>query len=140
MTLSTQTPPSNSSQLALDYASVSSPLPSEYVAHLDCLLPILILILINSENPPSPIFYDNSNTASLEYSGTWTNGTMNGVPNVTISAPFKQTTSQGASVSLSFGNATAVAVKGMTGLINGLYSVVSHLKPIPFPSSSLCNS
>lgn len=33
VTLTTQTPPSNTSQLALDSASVSSTLPSEYVAH-----------------------------------------------------------------------------------------------------------
>lgn len=51
---------------------------------------------------------------------------MNGVPNVTVSAPFKQTTSRGATVSLSFANASAVAVKGMTGSANGMYSVVSY--------------
>ncbi|KAF9469691.1 hypothetical protein BDZ94DRAFT_1243030 [Collybia nuda] len=104
VTLSAQTPPLNSSLLALDFASISSSLRRD-------------------ENPPSPIFYDSSNTVSLQYSGTWTTGNMNGVPNTTVSTPFQQTTSQGATVALSFTGGVAVAVKGMTGSTNGLYSV-----------------
>jgi hypothetical protein len=78
----------------------------------------------NSENPPSPLFYDNSDTASLSYSGAWSIDTVNGVPNSTIPTPFHATTESGASVSLSFTGGTAVMVKGMVGSENGLYSVV----------------
>ncbi|KAF5385301.1 hypothetical protein D9615_001171 [Tricholomella constricta] len=95
----------NSTQtLAFDFAVVSAPLE-------------------NDENYPSPLFYDSSDAAFLRYSGAWTSGLQDGVPNATISAPFQTTTAIGASVSFSFTGGTALAVKGLTGSENGMYSV-----------------
>ncbi|KAG5639553.1 hypothetical protein H0H81_012224 [Sphagnurus paluster] len=83
--------------------------------------------LSSDENPPSPLFFDNSNTA-VQYNGSWTAVTQNGVPNGTVSAPFRKTTEVGASVSLSFSGASAVVVKGPVSSESGLYSV-SERKP-----------
>jgi hypothetical protein len=90
-----------------------------------------------SENAPSPLFYDSSNTASLLYSGAWTAGMQDGIPNATVSAPFRKTTEAGASVSFSFTGANAVAVKGFTSSENGMYSVVSSLAIFGFEESGL---
>lgn len=103
MTLSVLPSNSNTS-LSFDSVIVSSPLGSD-------------------QNPPSPRFYDNSDTASLFYSGAWSINNVNGVPNSTISAPFHVTTESGASASLSFTGGIAVVVRGMMGSENGLYSV-----------------
>lgn len=97
-------PTTNTTQmLGFDFAIASIPLSSD-------------------ENPPSPLFFDNSNTA-VQYNGSWTAVTQNGVPNGTVSAPFRKTTEVGASVSLSFSGASAVVVKGPVSSESGLYSV-----------------
>ncbi|KAG5731039.1 hypothetical protein E4T56_gene15573 [Termitomyces sp. T112] len=79
--------------------------------------------LENDENPPSPAFYDSTDTKSFVYSGIWTPTTQVGVPNATVTSPFYQTTQVNATVSFSFSGANAVAVKGLASSENGLYSV-----------------
>ncbi|RDB28438.1 hypothetical protein Hypma_015958 [Hypsizygus marmoreus] len=109
--------PNTSQSLALDFAVVSTPLDSD-------------------ENPPSPLFYDASNTATLVYSGVWTSGVQKGVPNATVSAPFQVTTENGATASLSFTGGNAVAVKGLLGSANGIYSVTMDGSTNTFNGSS----
>ncbi|GLB35761.1 hypothetical protein LshimejAT787_0300490 [Lyophyllum shimeji] len=104
--------------LAFDFAVASIPLDSD-------------------ENPPSPLFYASSDTASLLYSGAWTAGQQDGVPNATTSAPYHQTGQVGASVSFSFTGANAVAVKGLVTSDNGVYSVTMDGSTSTFNGSSL---
>jgi hypothetical protein len=78
----------------------------------------------SSEKKPTQAFYDNSDSA-LSYSGQWSNNTVQGIPNSTVTAPFHQTVDEGASVRMNFSNASAVALYGSTNFGHELYSIVS---------------
>ncbi|KAJ6498542.1 hypothetical protein C8R47DRAFT_1068816 [Mycena vitilis] len=62
-------------------------------------------------------------SSSLTYSGTWTNNTLQGIPNNTVTAPFHQTVDAGNSVRMNFSGAVAAALYATTNFGHGLYSV-----------------
>ncbi|KAJ6551179.1 hypothetical protein B0H19DRAFT_163324 [Mycena capillaripes] len=71
---------------------------------------------------PTQKFYDNTASA-LSYSGQWTNSTVQGIPNNTVTAPFHQTVDAGASVSMNISSAAAVALYASTNFGHDLFSV-----------------
>ncbi|KAF8079037.1 hypothetical protein FPV67DRAFT_92828 [Lyophyllum atratum] len=128
----------NSTQtLAFDFAIASTTLANGYFVPPLVRPLFLIMSWKISENPPSPLFHDSSNTASFLYSGAWAAGMQDGVPNATVSAPFQKTAEVGASVSFSFTGANAVAVKGLASSENGMYSVSLDGSAATYNGSSL---
>ncbi|KAJ7755055.1 hypothetical protein DFH07DRAFT_822744 [Mycena maculata] len=100
----TARPSESSEQLAFDRAVVSAP-------------------LINNQTP-TEAFYDNSDTATLTYTGDWSVASAPGIPNATISAPWHETLAQGANVAMDIGvGAVGVSLYGMANWGNWLYTV-----------------
>ncbi|KAJ7770290.1 hypothetical protein DFH07DRAFT_768798 [Mycena maculata] len=78
--------------------------------------------IVSTVGNPAQVFYDNSNSA-LAYSGQWTSQTVQGIPNSSVSVPFHQTLNTGASVTMNFANAVALALYASVNFGHGLYSV-----------------
>ncbi|KAJ7705610.1 hypothetical protein B0H17DRAFT_672082 [Mycena rosella] len=86
--------------------------------------------------PPVEAFYDNSNSA-LKYTGRWTNMTVTGIPNATVTAPFHRALEAGASVTMNFSNAVAIALYASTNTGHALYSVsIDNVVPQVYNAST----
>ncbi|KAJ6598214.1 hypothetical protein DFH09DRAFT_55045 [Mycena vulgaris] len=82
-------------------------------------------------------FYDNSDSA-LSYPGSWENKTINGIPNVTVTAPFHLSSGLGSSVTMNFTSAVAIALYGSTTVGHVLYSVsIDNEAPRIYNASSV---
>ncbi|KAJ7024352.1 hypothetical protein C8F04DRAFT_1401156 [Mycena alexandri] len=113
----TAKPSSSSQQLAFDRAIISTP-------------------LINNQIP-SELFYDNTDTTIFKYTGDWSSGTGPGIPNSTVTHPFRQTLAQGSSVELDIDiGAVAVALWGVGNWGNGLYNVTLDGSEITYNGST----
>ncbi|KAJ6528001.1 hypothetical protein DFH09DRAFT_1186236 [Mycena vulgaris] len=71
---------------------------------------------------PSPVFYDNTDSR-LSYSGTWKAASAPGIPNATVTHPYKQTSTAGSSVSFNFTGAVGVALHGPVNWGDWVYTV-----------------
>ncbi|KAJ7097600.1 hypothetical protein C8R44DRAFT_748331 [Mycena epipterygia] len=95
------------------------------------------VVSISDRNSPSETFYDNSDSA-LVYSGQWSNTTVQGIPNATVTAPLHQTHAAGSSVTMNFSSAVAVALNASTNFGHGLYSVsIDNGEPQIYNASTL---
>ncbi|KAF7303015.1 hypothetical protein MKEN_01264500 [Mycena kentingensis (nom. inval.)] len=74
-------------------------------------------------NPPTELFYDNSDTSIFKYSGNWTTRNAEGIPNATVSHSWQGTDVAGSSVSMEFSGAVAVALRGMANYGGWVYTV-----------------
>ncbi|KAJ7469593.1 hypothetical protein FB451DRAFT_1476458, partial [Mycena latifolia] len=84
---------------------------------------------------PMPAFYDNTD-ARLAYSGTWKDVSAPGIPNATVTHPFKQTTTGGSSVSMNFTGAVGVAIDGPVNWGDWVYSVALDGKKTSYNAST----
>ncbi|KAF7302161.1 hypothetical protein MIND_00783000 [Mycena indigotica] len=75
------------------------------------------------DNPPAELFYDNSDSSALKYSGNWSTQSAAGIPNATVSHPWQQTTDKVASVSMVVSNAVGVSIYGMANWGGWVYTV-----------------
>ncbi|TFK56460.1 hypothetical protein OE88DRAFT_1729957 [Heliocybe sulcata] len=66
---------------------------------------------------------DNSNMTTLQYYGNWSVNTDHQIPSAQHPAPYHETKSEGAGVSITFSGASAVAVNGTRNYGNWVYSV-----------------
>ncbi|KAJ7779190.1 hypothetical protein B0H16DRAFT_808419 [Mycena metata] len=81
------------------------------------------VVSTSDQTSPTQVFWDNTNPA-VEYLGQWTNSTVQGIPNSSVTAPFHQTLDVGASAKMNFSDAVAIAVYASTNYGHQLYSVV----------------
>ncbi|KAJ7040975.1 hypothetical protein C8F04DRAFT_1081231 [Mycena alexandri] len=81
------------------------------------------VVSTSDQTPPTQVFWDNTNPAVV-YLGQWTNSTIQGIPNSSVTAPFHQTLDVGAGAKMNFSDAVAIAVYASTNFGHGLYSVV----------------
>ncbi|KAJ7582552.1 hypothetical protein C8J56DRAFT_222548 [Mycena floridula] len=80
-------------------------------------------------------FIDNSDTA-VSYSSDWTVASAKNIPNTTTPTPFHTSTKNGDTVSLTFQNASAIAVNGAANWGSWLYSVTLDGKSAVYNSST----
>ncbi|KAI0962335.1 hypothetical protein AcV7_001202 [Taiwanofungus camphoratus] len=81
-------------------------------------------LLADGTSTPSPVVYDNMDSAVFEYRGNWTVPPLDEqVPNTTHPSPFHQTSTLGSSVTMNFTAGLAVAVHGPRDWGNWLYNV-----------------
>ncbi|KAJ7259670.1 hypothetical protein C8J57DRAFT_490226 [Mycena rebaudengoi] len=72
---------------------------------------------------PTAVFYDNSDSKVLTYTGSWDEITAEGIPNASVTHPFAQTKSGGSKVSMQFSGAVGCAIHGMVNWGDWVYSV-----------------
>ncbi|KAK7044365.1 hypothetical protein R3P38DRAFT_161857 [Favolaschia claudopus] len=97
------TPNDPAQQFAFDRAVISAPL--------------------TDKNAPKESFYDNLDTAHINYSGTWTTPTAAGIPNTSVTHPW-HTTKETASATMEIGKgAVGVSLWGMANWGNWVYQV-----------------
>ncbi|KAJ7070617.1 hypothetical protein C8F01DRAFT_1107083 [Mycena amicta] len=106
--------PTGSQQLAFDRAVISAPF----------------------DNPPVELFYDNSDTSVLQYSGNWTVASAPGIPNATVSHPWRQTVEKDASVTMEISGAVGVSIYGMSNWGNWLYTTTVDDQVTTYNSST----
>ncbi|KAJ7109800.1 hypothetical protein C8R44DRAFT_800587 [Mycena epipterygia] len=100
----TARPSSSSRQLAFDRVVISTP-------------------LVNNTTP-AELFYDNTDTSMLKYSGNWSSAHAPGIPNASVSHPWQETFDAGASVTMDIGlGAIGVSLWGLADWGNWLYTV-----------------
>ncbi|KAJ7109806.1 hypothetical protein C8R44DRAFT_883851 [Mycena epipterygia] len=100
----TARPTSSSQQLAFDRAVISTP-------------------QVNNTTP-AELFYDNTDTSMLKYSGKWSAANVGGIPNASVSHPWQETYHAGASVAMNIGiGAVGVSLWGLVDWGNWLYNV-----------------
>ncbi|KAJ7621354.1 hypothetical protein FB45DRAFT_1006664 [Roridomyces roridus] len=81
------------------------------------------IVTDSTTSSPTPKIVDNADSA-LEYYGSWTTSTAQGVPNSSVSLPFHQTLSVGSGFTMQLPVSTvAVALYASTNFGHGLYSV-----------------
>ncbi|KAJ6463291.1 hypothetical protein DFH09DRAFT_1382483 [Mycena vulgaris] len=71
---------------------------------------------------PSPVFYDNTGSCFV-YSGNWKVISAPGIPNATVTHPYKQTSTAGYGVSFNFTGAVCVALHGPVNWGDWVYTV-----------------
>ncbi|KAJ7472447.1 hypothetical protein B0H11DRAFT_1919402 [Mycena galericulata] len=74
------------------------------------------------QSMPKETFYDNSNS-NLTYFGQWSNNTVDGIPNSTVTVPFHQTLDAGSGFTMNFTETVAIALYASTNFGHELYSV-----------------
>ncbi|KAJ7610922.1 hypothetical protein FB45DRAFT_1066100 [Roridomyces roridus] len=96
-------PTSPSQQLAFDGAVVFTPLVNDQV--------------------PTEAFYDNTDKTMLQYTGNWSSATAPDIPNATVTHPWQETFSAGASVSMDIAlGAVGLSLHGLADWGNWLYT------------------
>jgi len=84
---------------------------------------VVCIPITDGTGPPEQLVYSNTNTSIFRYSGKWSTNEADGVPSPNSTAPYHQTSSYGASVSLNF-TGEAVADYGLRDWGNWVYNVI----------------
>ncbi|KAJ7176804.1 hypothetical protein C8R46DRAFT_1346756 [Mycena filopes] len=80
------------------------------------------VVSTSDQTPPTQVFWDNTSPA-VTYAGQWTNSTVQGIPNSSVTAPFHQTLYAGDTAKMNFSGAVGIAVYGSTNFGHQLYSI-----------------